>query len=420
MRTVLRRPDFRLLFAGLVASMIGESILLLALAVWVKSLTGSNGLAGATIFAVVAPFALAPLGGWFVDRFRRRPFLIAANLTTAAVLLPLLLVRDRADLWIIYAVAVAYGLSYIAISASLTGLIKLVVPEDMLADANGALQTVKQGLRLVGPLIGAGLYTAVGGWAVALVGITGFVVAAVAVGALRVRESAPERSTSRWVAEVTAGVRHIYHEPGLRRMVAGVGLAVLVIGFSESLIFAYVDSGLQRSPGFVGVLSTLQGVGGLAGGLVAAKAVRRVSEVGSTAIGVLLFGLGCGTLAYPHLWLGLIGMAVAGFGLPIAIVGFSTLLQRRTPQQLMGRVSAAADALISGPQSVSIAVGAVLVSVIDFRLVFASMAVLLALVAGYLWAGRGGSVDAPVELPVEPDEALGTQTAAPVVVVPNS
>ena len=43
MRTVLRRPDFRLLFGGLLASMTAESILLLALAIWVKDLTGSNG-----------------------------------------------------------------------------------------------------------------------------------------------------------------------------------------------------------------------------------------------------------------------------------------------------------------------------------------------------------------------------------------
>ena len=64
MLTVLRRADFRVLFAGVVATMVGESALLLVLAIWVKELTGSSSLAGITIFAVVAPALAAPLLGW--------------------------------------------------------------------------------------------------------------------------------------------------------------------------------------------------------------------------------------------------------------------------------------------------------------------------------------------------------------------
>jgi hypothetical protein len=133
MRDLVRRPDFRLLFGGLVASMTAESILLLALAIWVKDLTGSDGMAGATIFAVVAPMTLAPIVGWVVDRFRRRPFFIAANLVTAVLLSPLFAVHDRGDVWIAYVVAALYGLSYIALSATLNGLIQEIVPGGSLA-----------------------------------------------------------------------------------------------------------------------------------------------------------------------------------------------------------------------------------------------------------------------------------------------
>src|SRR4051812_24354996 len=55
MRAVLRRPDFRLLLAGVVAAMIGDSALVLALAIWMKQLTDSNALAGLAILTVVAP-----------------------------------------------------------------------------------------------------------------------------------------------------------------------------------------------------------------------------------------------------------------------------------------------------------------------------------------------------------------------------
>jgi len=413
MRDVLRRPDFRLLFAGLVASMTGESILLLALAIWVKDLTGSDGMAGATIFAVVAPMTLAPLIGWVVDRFRRRPFLIVANLVSAVVLTPLFAVDGRDDVWIIYAVAVAYGLSYIAVSAALQGLIKALLPEELLADANGALQTVRQGLRLGGPLLGAALYTAVGGAALAVVGAAGFVLAAIAITALRISEVRPERGAGGWLVEAAAGARHLVGEPALRRVVLGVALALLVVGFCESIIFAYVDQGLHRPPAFVGVIVTAEGIGGLLGGLAAARFVRRLGEVGAAGLGMLLFGAGFAGLIWPHLAVGFPAVVVAGFGLPLVVVSFSTIMQRRTPAELMGRAAAAADALINAPYSLSIGIGALLVSIVDYRVLFAVMAAGMGVVAAWLWAGRSLAAPAPAAAEAE---SPATPTAEPTPV----
>ncbi|TYB36068.1 MFS transporter [Micromonospora sp. AP08] len=396
MRTVLRRPDFRLLFVALLASMAAESILLLALAVWVKDLTGSDGMAGATIFAIIAPMALAPLVGWVVDRCRRRPFFVAANLGTAVLLCPLFAVHDRADVWVIYVVAGLYGLSYITLSAVLSGLIRHLVPSELLADANGVLQTVRQGLRLVGPLAGAGLYAAVGGWLLVTLAMTGFLTAAAVVGLLRVTETTPARSARRWPAGLGAGLRHLAGDPALRRALLGYGLGSLMMGFTESLIFAYVDLGLGRDAAFVGVLVTVQGVGGLVGGLVSAAVVRRAGEVGALAAGVSFFGPAALALAYPRLWLGVVALLLAGVSLPLTMVGLNTLIQRRTPPGLLGRVAAAAEAVVSGPQAVSIGAGALLVGVVDYRLLFVLVGVTTTAAGLYLWRGRRLTAPRPV------------------------
>jgi len=323
-----------------------------------------------------------------VDRFRRRPFLVAGNLGVAAILTPLYAVRDRHDIWIIYLVAALYGLSFLAINAALNGLIKEVVPPDLLAEANGALQTVKQGLRLVGPILGAGLYTAVGGWAVASVGVVGFVLAASVIALLRVPEERPEPGEMRWLAEVTAGVRYALTQPALRRTTIGTSIGIFLLGFIETLVFAYVDEGLHRGPAFVGVIVTIQGIGGLLGGLGAARVVRRLGEVGTVGVGVLAFAPTCLLLAVPSLWTAFPAAIFCGLAIPITIVGFNTLMQRLTPHELLGRVSAATDALISGPQAAAIALSAVLVSVVDFRLLFLLMAIGLAGAGLYVFLGR--------------------------------
>ncbi|NUT35666.1 MAG: MFS transporter [Hamadaea sp.] len=413
MRAVLRRPDFRLLFAGLFFSMTAESVLLLALGIWVKDITGSDGLAGATFFALVAPIVLAPFVGFYVDRFRRRPFLIATNLFTAAVLLPLYLVGHDADrLWIIYLVAALYGLSFIAVGAALNGLIKEVVPEELLSEANGALQTVKQGLRLFAPLLGAGLYTAFGGWALATLGIVGFLIAASVTTALRVQETAPVRVEQRWMAEVSAGVRHLFGSPGLRLATLGTTLAILVFGLGESVFFALNDQGLHKPAAFLGVLISVQGIGGLLGGLTAAVLIRRLGEVGVVALGLALFVpiYVVGAL-YPQLWLTFVAIALSGFGLPYLIVGLNTLMQRVTPGEILGRTSAAMDALISGPQALSIGAGAVLVGLVDYRILLGVMAVVVTISAAWVWTGRRlspPSSGTPVEQPAP-------ETPAPVL-----
>jgi MFS family permease len=382
------RGDVRLLFVGLTTSMFGDCVLLLALGIWTKSLTGSTSMAGLAMLAVVALAPLAPALGWLVDRFRRRRFLIVGNLAAGAALCPLFLVRDRGDVWLLLAVCVLYGVSFIVLDAALGGLLKELVPDEALAGANGLRATIREVLRLVGPLIGAGLFAAFGPVPMVALDVASFVVAALAVAGLRLREQPPVPPRRHWLAEMAQGGRYLRREPALRRATIAVALGMLMLGAIETISFAYVDQGLHRSSPFLGVLVTAQAIGGVLGGSVAAAVVRRTGELGALALGLLAMAAGMALMAFPSLVLAFVALPVDGVGLPLVVVALNTLVQRRTPAPLMGRVSAVAGTLTDAPQALSIAVSAVLVSIVDYRLLLVGIAVVVGTVAIGVWRSR--------------------------------
>jgi MFS family permease len=389
---VFGQPGFRLLFSGELATMAGDSLMLLVLAIWVKDLTGSSGAAGLTLFFLAVPALLGPLMGLFIDRLRRRTVLLWGNLASALIVCPLFLVGGEDDIWIIYAVAVLYGLSFVVMPAALNGLLKEMLPEEMLVDANASLATTKEALRLVGPLVGAGIYSVAGGGGVAAIDAATFVYAAIVIALLKVREESPERVEQHWKDELLAGVRHIWRDRVLFHTLAAVGIALLVVGFLESAVFSMMDA-FDKPPTFIGVIVSVQGVGAIVGGLLSARIVRLVGGPQAIAVGLVSVATGL-MIAAVSTWLAVVfvGVVFLGFGLPVFIVAFTTLLQVRTPQALMGRVSTATDVVLGTPQSLSLAAGAVLVSFLDYRTIYVITAAVMLIAAAYLRA-RLGPID---------------------------
>lgn len=379
MMRVFRQAGFGRLYGGLAASMLGDSMMLLVLSIWVKTLTGSNALAGLTFLFLVIPSLAAPLLGVLVDRVRRRPMLVWGNVASALVVLPLLLVHDDGDVWIVWVVAFGYGVSFVALPAALNGLLKELVPDELLVDANAALQTTKESYRLFGPLLGAALFAGLGGWSVALLDALSFVVAAVAIASLRLDEAAPERSAEPVLRQIGAGVRHLVDDQVLGHTLVGVGTSLLVIGFVESSIYALLDA-FHRPATYAGVFVAAMGIGAIVSGLLASRLMRRVGEVAGIVAGLLLFAAAvAGAAAAPTMAVVLVFATLSGAGLPLIVIGYLTLLQRRTPQQVMGRVSTAAEVVLATPQAISLALGSVLVLVLDYRLIFGIVAAVTAL-----------------------------------------
>jgi MFS family permease len=394
MRRVLARRDMRLYVAGQMLSIFGDSAMWLALGIWAKQLTGSSGAAGMVIFFIAAPALLSPVSGLLVDRVRRRRLLIVTNLAVGAGVLPLLLVHDRGDLWLLYAVAAVYGFSYTLIGSGQSAMLATLLPENELADANAVLQTVREGLRLVAPLAGAALFTAAGGAAVALLDAATFVLAAAAIALMRQPDPRPVRTPERVLAAIAAGARHVRDTIPLRDMTIACAAALLFIGFSETLTFEVVDVGLDREAAFVGVLLAVQGVGAIGGAAAAAALVRRAGEGRAAAFGLLVFSLGTTLQTSGSLLVVLAGLVLFGIGVPVVLVALFTLLQRSTPGPLQGRVYSAVEVLVGVPQMVSIAAGALLVTLVDYRLLLLAEAAVVAGAGAWLLARAAQGVTA--------------------------
>lgn len=391
MRDAFRTKGFGRLFVGLTLSDLGDSIMLLVLSMWVKELTGSNGMAGLTFLFLLLPSLAAPVIGVWVDRLSRKRILVWGNAISAAALLPLLLVDTAEDVWIIWSVAVLYGIAFVVLPAARNAVIKDMLPEDDLVSANSSLQTAKEGYRLFGPLLGAGLYAGFGGGAVALVDAATFLAAGMVIATIPLQENivGPEESDLR--GQVMAGLAFLRGDGVLKHVLVGFVLTLLVLGFSESSIFALLDE-FGKRPTDAALVVSIQGLGAVLGGLLATRVVRRFGEVATIAGGLVALGVPFGVAAATHSYtVILICAAGIGMSLPPVFVSFTTLVQKRTPSALMGRVSASIEVVLGLPQSLSIALGAALVVVVSYRVIWGAMCVVILLAAAYvaLTARRG-------------------------------
>jgi Na+/melibiose symporter-like transporter len=385
---LFRHRDATIYLCGQTLSTIGDNSLWLAMAIWVKILTGSNSAAGLVFFFFVAGVTLAPVTGVLVDRVRRRPLAAWANLTAAAMVCLLLLVHGRGQVWLIYAVMFCYGTFTALLMSAQTALVPSLVPADLLGEANALLQMGSQGMKIFTPLIGAGMLAWLGAAPVIVLDAATFVIAAGCMFALSLREPRPARTEASWRAELTAGLRYAWRTPVLRKMLVTTVLALAVIGFMETISFAIVSSGLHRKPSFLGVLVAAQAAGAIAGAVVTASLMKRLGEVVTIAVGLLLLSGSCLLMMTGSLPVVLAGSALLGVAIIWINVAAITLIQRRTAPALMGRVDAALTLASTGPQAVSIAVGAALIAVIPYQALLAAIAVMMVVCCGYWLSGQ--------------------------------
>ncbi|MEU5279984.1 MFS transporter [Streptomyces asoensis] len=363
---VLRDRDAALYLAASSVSGFGTSALWLASGVWVKDLTGSDGLAALSVLALWLPTLLGPPLGALADRGRRKPLLVALNLGPAALLPALLAVGSPGRLWLLWTVLLLYGAAAVVADAAESALVAAAVAPELLGDFNGLRMTSNEGMKLLAPLAGAGVYAAWGGPAVALLDAATFGCAAGLYACVRVREEPPRPAGLPWRAQTAEGARFLWGHPVLRPLVLAGGAALLLSGLGGPLVYAVVE-GLGHSPAYTGTFYAAQGAGSIVVGLLSGPTLRRLGERRFAAYGIVLTAVAVAAQTVASDPVALVSAAAIGVGLPCVLIAALTAVQRETPDALLGRVTATAGTLMYAPTAVGLAAGAGLVGLVPYR-----------------------------------------------------
>ncbi|MFI2641814.1 MFS transporter [Streptomyces sp. NPDC018610] len=398
--TAAERRNARLYLTGLGLSMVGDTALSLVAGIWVKSLTGSSALAGLTQMCIYLPSLFGPLAGLIADRVPRQRFLICVNLCTAVAVACLLFADGAQDVWVICAVMAAYGTSLVLIDPAETALFAHMFRPSTRGRINGLRLGMQETGRLVSPLIGAGLFTWLGGGAVALLDAATFVAAAAATALLKPPPEQARPPRARWRTEILAGAAHIRATPALARILVVAALIMAVSGVGVAAQYSMVAA-LHRPPGYLGVLASLLGGASVLAGLVSSRVLARVGLDNLALLGLAAFACGSAlrSVAWmPSVWL---GSFVLGFALPWVFLAALNAGQQLTPDHLQGRVAAAVTLLLFGPQAPAQALGALLISHVGYRSVYLASALSAVVLAAVL--AQGARRSSPPEHTVATD-----------------
>ncbi|MFJ4009834.1 MFS transporter [Streptomyces sp. NPDC090026] len=375
-----RNRDFMVFWVGEALSVYGTQITALALpltAVLVFEV-GPEQL-GLLRFAQLVPFlGLALLFGVWVDRVRKRPVMLGANLSRLVLigLVPLLYQFDLLTLPMLYALALGVGVATVLFDVSWMSYVPILVKDRRsLLEANTKLNATLSSADVAGPGIAGALVSAVSAPFAMVANTFSYAVSVVSLLAIRAPEPPPpaRETTRRLRTELAEGLRWVFGNRWLRAM-GLVGCSCnffLTMVQSLFLLYAVREQGLSAAA--VGFVMGAAAVGGLLGAVIASTVVRRLSV--GTAYRVSVSVIFLGPLLVPAAggpqWL-LMSLFVASFfleylGGSVSNVLIVSLRQAITPQHLMGRMTAAMRMLLYGGGALGGPVGGVLAGVVGLR-----------------------------------------------------
>jgi MFS family permease len=383
-----------LLAAGAISN-LGDGVTVAAAPLLAASITRDPRAIGAVGVAWSLPWLLfALVSGAIADRADRRWLMVGADLarTLSLAALAVAVAAGRASILVLLVVFFVNASAETVFDTAWQATLPMVVDRDQLPRANGWLQTVEFAANgLLGPAAGGVLFAAAAAAPFAVDAVS-FAVSALLVASLPGRLRAvgtgitgpPSRPTLR--ADIAEGVRWLLGHRVLRTVcwLLSIENIVEMAGFVMLVLLAQDVLGLDAR-GY-GLLLACLAVGGMAGGVVAARLHRRLGDQGSVVGSILLMGAAWALLAATALP-PVAGAGVALYGLAAVWWNVVTVSFRQAvvPERLQGRVNSAYRLVSWGTLSVGATAGGVVVAQFGLRVLYGGAAAVLVGLAVLAW-----------------------------------
>ena len=409
LRGLWREPDFLRLWAGQTVSRLGSEVSLLALPFAAALTLKANALEMGILNALgYAPFLLLGLlvGVW-VDRLRRRPIMITADLSRAALLatVPLAALLGRLTIGQLFVVAFLVGSSTVFFDVAYQSYLPSLVTRSALPEANSKLEASRSVAQTVGPGI-AGILVQILSAPVAIsLDAISFLVSALSLLLIRgpeLVEAPGDPRRSLW-SEMREGLAVVLGDGVLRSIAGCTATWNFFAGLFEALYVLYAVRHLGITAGVLGLIFMVGGPGGLAGALAAVPLTRRLGirramlgAVLADGLGNVLVPLASQALVVPLL---VIARASDGFAVMVYKINQVSLRQAITPHRLQGRMNATMRFIVWGTIPIGSLAGGGLAQLIGLRaaLLIGALGVLLA--SGWIVLGPIRQVDDSPFLP---------------------
>jgi MFS family permease len=370
-----RHHDFMRLWTGQTISLLGSQITQLALPLAAILLFDASAFqVGLLSTAEFLPFVLfgLPAGVW-VDRMRRKPVLVVADLGRFVVLgsVPLAHAFGALTLAQLYVVAFLTGIFTVFFDVAYAAYLPALVDRTRIVEGNSKLEISRSGAQLAGPGIGGLLVEAFGAAAAILADAISYLVSVASLLLIRSAEPALEGPAGERPPirrEIREGIAYVLGNRYLRPLAACVGSLNLFSMMVQAVLVLFAVRDLDLSPGAIGGILTAGNVGFLVGAFLAARFGRRLG-VGPTLIGAaLLIAIGMvfaplATRATAVPMLMAYGVLLT-FGSVIFNVNARSLGQSITPDRMLGRMVATMRFMVWG----TIPIGAFLGGLLGSRL----------------------------------------------------
>jgi MFS family permease len=384
-RTGLGRP-FRLLWTANTVSALGDGVTSVAAPLLIASMTGSPLVVSGAVFAATLPWLLfSLLSGGLVDRLDRRRVMVVVDWIRAAAIgaLGVAVALHHGGVGLLYAVIFLIGTGETLFRAASMSLLPSVVRPEQLEPANGRLSGARTVVHdmIAGPL--GGLLFATAAATPFLLDAGSFAIGAALLsllpGTFRATPAAvptvppvtppgmpvgvePGTAAPRTSlrTEIVAGVRWLLAHRLLRTLALLMGLLNVTLTAALSILVLLATRRLGLGSVGYGLLFTALAVGGLFGALTGNWLIRRFTASVTLRVGLLVetaFHLTLALSASPIV----VGAAFAAFGVHAALwtIVSTSIRQRLTPPEMLGRVNSAYLFLVAGGNAIGALLGGV-------------------------------------------------------------